>query len=67
MLGPGQEALDGRPQMDGGSGWRARPDKDWIEGIALTTRVVLEASASGPLLTGSSLFVARFHAQDKDG
>ncbi|GKB14691.1 multidrug resistance-associated protein 5, partial [Tanacetum coccineum] len=36
-LGPGREASDGRPRMDGTSGWRARPDKGWMEGTALTT------------------------------
>nr|GEX20670.1 ribonuclease H-like domain-containing protein [Tanacetum cinerariifolium] len=62
-----QEASDGRPRMDGTLGWRACPDKDWMEGTALTTRVIPGASASGPLLTGSLLFVALFYAQDKDG
>ncbi|GKG47060.1 hypothetical protein Tco_0504257, partial [Tanacetum coccineum] len=33
-LGPGREASDGRPRMDGTSGWRARPDKGWMEGTA---------------------------------
>ncbi|GJR46420.1 triose phosphate/phosphate translocator, chloroplastic-like protein [Tanacetum coccineum] len=41
MLGPAREASDGRPRMDGTSGWRARPDKGWMEGTALTTSTLL--------------------------
>nr|GEU40152.1 hypothetical protein [Tanacetum cinerariifolium] len=62
-----QEASDERPWMDGTLGWRACLDKDWMEGTALTTRVVPGALASGPLLMGFLLFVALFYAQDKDG
>nr|GFB30257.1 caffeic acid 3-O-methyltransferase-like [Tanacetum cinerariifolium] len=53
-LGPGREASDGQPQMDGTTGWRF-------------LRMVPEASALGHLLTGSFLFVAHSYVRDKDG